>query len=288
MKNLSFRQIVQKLESFWKKKGCSIVEPLDMEVGAGTFHPLSFFNSLNREKSGFAFIQACRRPKDGRYAENPNRWQRYYQYQVIIKPVPEKIRTIVLASLKAIGIDTDKNDIKFVEDNWESPTLGAPGLGWEVWLNGLEITQFTYFQQVGGIKCSIFPVEITYGLERLAMFIQDVEDIKKIKWDNNLTYGNLHLLNEIEFSRYNFELTEPDFLKKIFDLYVGEASRLIELNSLFPSYEYLIKSSHIFNILEATGNLSVIERTGKIQQIRDIALACAKKYLELYVNGNKR
>ena len=279
MEGLTFRQIVRKLEAYWSKRGCTIVEPLDLEVGAGTFHPISFFNSLNNKRSSFAFIQACRRPKDGRYAKNPNRWQKYYQYQVIIKPAPEKIRTIYLKSLSSIGISVDENDIKFVEDNWESPTLGASGFGWEVWLNGLEITQFTYFQQIGGINCPVIPVEITYGLERIATFIQGVNDIKDIWWDNNLTYGDLNLVNEIEFSKYNFELSSPEFLANLFNFYLNESKRLIELENLFPAYEYLIKSSHIFNTLEATEKLSVIERTNYIQQIRAVAVNCAQKYV---------
>ena len=279
--------MVRKLESFWSKKGCTIVEPLDLEVGAGTFHPVSFFNSLDNRECAFAFIQSCRRPKDGRYAQNPNRWQRYFQYQVIIKPVPEKIRMLYISSLEAIGIDTKVNDIKFVEDNWESPTLGASGLGWEIWLNGLEITQFTYFQQVGGLKCNMFPVEITYGLERLAMFIQKSDDIKDIKWDAKTTYGDLYLDSEVEFSKYNFESSSPEFLRKMFDMYRDECSRLLEENIIFAAYEYLVKSSHAFNTLEATGSLSVMERANMISQIRELSIIAANRYREIYTDGDK-
>tara|TARA_B100001989_G_scaffold70677_1_gene48077 strand:- start:3590 stop:4471 length:882 start_codon:yes stop_codon:yes gene_type:complete len=276
---LSFENIISKLQEFWQSKGCILMQPIDMEVGAGTFHPATLLRSLGRKDWKCAYVQSCRRPTDGRYGENPNRMQQYYQFQVLLKPSPENMKQLYLESLLYLGIEGNKNDIRFVEDDWESPTLGAWGLGWEVWCNGMEITQFTYFQQVGGIDCNPISGEITYGLERLAMFIQKKESIFELDWsDKGVTYKDVCLKNEIEQSFYNFAFANVDFLKKQFSFAESEAKNLITEKLVYPSYEKCIKASHFFNLLDARGILSVSERAEYIKRVRDIAKLCCEQY----------
>ena len=274
-----FQEIIFTLNKYWAKKGCVILQPYDIEVGAGTFHTATFFRVLGPESWNTGYVQPCRRPTDGRYGENPNRLGQYYQYQVILKPSPENSQEIYIESLKALGIEPKKHDIRFVEDDWESPTLGAWGLGWEVWLDGMEITQFTYFQQVGGIDLKPVSVEITYGLERIAMYLQEVENVFNIKWNENFTYGDIHKQGEIEFSYFNFDYSDPVIIKKHFDEYERESNRLKELGLVFPAYEFCLKCSHLFNLLDARGVLSVAERTNYIARVRALAKACAETYL---------
>lgn len=274
-----FQEIIFTLNKYWAQKGCVILQPYDIEVGAGTFHTATFFRVLGPESWNTGYVQPCRRPTDGRYGENPNRLGQYYQYQVILKPSPENSQEIYIESLKALGIDPLKHDIRFVEDDWESPTLGAWGLGWEVWLDGMEITQFTYFQQVGGIDLKPVSVEITYGLERIAMYLQEVENVFDIKWNEKFTYGDIHKQPEIEFSYFNFDHSDPVIIKKHFDEYEGESNRLRELGLVFPAYEFCLKCSHLFNLLDARGVLSVAERTNYIARVRTLAKACAESYL---------
>jgi glycyl-tRNA synthetase alpha chain len=274
-----FQEIIFTLNKYWAKKGCVILQPYDIEVGAGTFHTATFFRVLGPESWNTGYVQPCRRPTDGRYGENPNRLGQYYQYQVILKPSPENSQEIYIESLKALGIEPKKHDIRFVEDDWESPTLGAWGLGWEVWLDGMEITQFTYFQQVGGIDLKPVSVEITYGLERIAMYLQEVENVFDIKWNENFTYGDIHKQGEIEFSYFNFDYSDPVIIKKHFDEYERESNRLKELGLVFPAYEFCLKCSHLFNLLDARGVLSVAERTNYIARVRALAKACAETYL---------
>ena len=274
-----FQEIIFTLNKYWAKKGCVILQPYDIEVGAGTFHTATFFRVLGTESWNTGYVQPCRRPTDGRYGENPNRLGQYYQYQVILKPSPENSQEIYIESLKALGIEPKKHDIRFVEDDWESPTLGAWGLGWEVWLDGMEITQFTYFQQVGGIDLKPVSVEITYGLERIAMYLQEVENVFAIKWNENFTYGDIHKQGEIEFSYFNFDYSDPVIIKKHFDEYERESNRLKELGLVFPAYEFCLKCSHLFNLLDARGVLSVAERTNYIARVRALAKACAEAYL---------
>ena len=279
---MNFQDIILKLQHYWAKNGCNILQPYDMEMGAGTFHPATFFGALGKKPTAIAYAQPCRRPKDGRYGENPNRLQHYYQFQVIIKPTPDNIQTLYLKSLQAIDIETEKHDIRFVEDDWESPTLGASGLGWEVWFDGMEISQFTYFQQVGGIEVFPISVELTYGLERLAMYIQDVDDFKDLKWNDTTKYGDLFFDKEIEFSEFNFKLANVKSLFASFKDYEQQASNLIKEKLVYPAYDYLIKCSHTFNLLDARGVISVTERASYIGRIRKMAKECALLYVEKY------
>lgn len=275
-----FQDITAKLNQFWAEQGCLIAQPYDTEKGAGTMNPNTFLRAIGPEPWSVAYIEPCRRPTDGRYGENPNRVQHYYQYQVLIKPSPDNIQALYLDSLKSIGIDPQDHDIRFVEDNWESPTLGAWGVGWEVWLDGMEITQFTYFQQCGGIDCHPVSIEITYGLERLAMYLQDVDAINKISWNSSVSYGDLFLSSEIEQCTYNFETSNPDLLFKLFSCYEQEAQQLIEKNLVMPSLDYILKCSHAFNLLEARGVIAVTQRTRYIARIRGLAKKVAHQYLE--------
>lgn len=276
---MNFQSLIFKLQDFWAKNGCVLLQPYDMEVGAGTFHPATFFKVLGPEPWRVAYVEPSRRPTDGRYGENPNRLQHYYQYQVILKPSPLDSQDVYLESLSYIGIDPLGHDIRFVEDDWESPTLGAWGLGWEVWLDGMEITQFTYFQQVGGIDLKPVSVEITYGLERLAMYLQGVDSVFDLEWGNGITYGDIHHKSEVEFSKYNFELANIDLLVGQFESFETEAKRLCSLGLVQPAYEFCLKCSHTFNLLDARGALSVTERTGYIAKVRNLAKLCAEVYL---------
>ena len=277
---MEFQEMINSLNQFWTEQNCILRQPYDVEVGAGTFNPSTFLRSLGPEPWNVAYVEPCRRPTDGRYGENPNRLQHYYQYQVIMKPSPDNIQEIYLKSLEALGIDPDKHDIRFVEDNWESPTLGAWGLGWEVWLDGMEITQFTYFQQVGGIECKPVSVEITYGLERIAMYLQEVNSVYDINWVDDVNYGHVHHQGEVEHSTYNFEEADIDMLVKLFDLYEEEAERIAKEGLVLPAYDYVLKCSHVFNLLDARGAISVTERTSYISRVRDIAKLCAQGYVE--------
>ncbi len=280
---LSFQDLILELQQFWAQQGCVIVQPYDMQMGAGTFHPATFLRAVGPEPWSAAYVQPSRRPTDGRYGDNPFRLQHYYQYQVVIKPSPDDIQDVYLASLSAIGIDPTVHDIRFVEDNWESPSLGAWGLGWEVWLNGMEITQFTYFQQVGGLECRPVTGEITYGLERLAMYLQDVESIFDIMWTDGplgrITYRDVFHQNEVEQSRYNFELADIDSLFHAFDLAEHDCQRLIELGLALPAYEQMLTASHTFNLLDARQAISVSERQRFILRVRDMANSVAAAYL---------
>jgi glycyl-tRNA synthetase alpha chain len=275
-----FQEIIFTLNKYWAEKGCVILQPYDLEVGAGTFHPATFFKVLGPEPWNTGYVQPSRRPTDGRYGKNPNRLAYYYQYQVILKPSPENSQEIYIESLKALGINPSKHDIRFVEDDWESPTLGAWGLGWEVWLDGMEITQFTYFQQVGGIDLKPVSVEITYGLERIAMYLQEVDNVFDIKWNKDWTYGDIHRQGEIESSYFNFNYSDPAILKKHFDNYEAESIRLRDLGLVVPAYEFCLKCSHLFNLLDARGVISVVERTNYIGRVRALAKGCAEAYLK--------
>lgn len=280
----TFQGLILALQNYWAEQGCVVLQPYDMEMGAGTFHTATFLRALGPEKWNAAYVQPSRRPKDGRYGENPNRLQHYYQFQVVLKPNPNNIQQLYLDSLKAIGIDPLIHDIRFVEDNWESPTLGAWGLGWEVWLNGMEVTQFTYFQQVGGIEC--FPVtgEITYGLERLAMYLQGVDSVYDLVWTKGqfgtVTYGDVFHQNEVEQSTYNFEYAPVEKLFELFDFYESEATRLIEAELSLPAYEQVVKASHTFNLLDARGAISVTERQRYILRVRGLSRAIAQSYVQ--------
>ena len=269
-----------KLQEYWSGKGCAILQPYDMEVGAGTFHPATFFRVLGPEPWKAAYVEPSRRPTDGRYGENPNRLQHYYQFQTILKPSPANSQELYLDSLVGLGVEPLRHDIRFVEDDWESPTLGAWGLGWEVWLDGMEITQFTYFQQVGGIELKPVPVEITYGLERIAMYLQEVDNVYQLEWAKGIKYGDIHHISEVEFSKFNFELANTDLLFKLFDSFEGECARLEKEGLVLPAYEYCLKCSHTFNLLDARGVLSVTERTGYIARVRNLAKLCARVYLK--------
>ena len=277
---MNFQQLIFALNEFWAKQGCVILQPYDVEKGAGTMNPATFLRVLGPEPWRAAYVEPSRRPTDGRYGENPNRLQHYYQYQVIIKPSPEDIVDTYLKSLEAVGIDLLKHDVRFVEDNWESPTLGAWGLGWEVWLDGMEITQFTYFQQCGGFDLKPVSVEITYGLERLSMFIQKVNSVFDIKWTGNIKYGDVHHQGEVEHSKYNFELADVKMLFSMFFEFEKEAKRCIEEELVLPACDYVLKCSHTFNFLDARGAISVAERTGYIARIRDLAKRCADRYIK--------
>lgn len=277
---MNFQSVIATLNQFWADRGCLIAQPYDTEKGAGTMNPHTFLRAIGPEPWAVAYVEPCRRPTDGRYGENPNRYQHYYQYQVLIKPSPEGIQETYLDSLRALGIQPEEHDIRFIEDNWESPTLGAWGVGWEVWLDGMEVTQFTYFQQCGGIDCRPVSIEITYGLERLAMYLQNVEAFTEIKWTDRLSYGDVHLQSEIEQCTYNFEASTPELLFQLFGLYEQEATQLIEKGLVHPSLDYVLKCSHSFNLLDARGLISVTERTRYIGRIRNMARQVAKLYLE--------
>jgi glycyl-tRNA synthetase alpha chain len=276
-----FQDLIMELQKFWAGRGCVIRQPYDMEVGAGTFHPATFLKVLGPESWNAAYVQPSRRPTDGRYGENPNRLQHYYQFQVIMKPSPLDIQDMYLASLVSLGIDPAYHDIRFVEDDWESPTLGAWGLGWEVWLDGMEITQFTYFQQVGGIDLSPISVEITYGIERIAMYLQDVDNVYRIKWNDSVVYGDIYLEPEREYSVYNFEEADARMLRRLFDSFEAEGERLLKERALvYPAYDFCLKCSHAFNILDARGALSVAERTNYIARVRNLAKMSAELYVK--------
>ena len=278
--NPSFQEIMLRLQAYWNEQGCALLQPYDMEVGAGTFHTATFLRAIGPEPWKAAYVQPSRRPKDGRYGENPNRLQHYYQYQVVLKPSPTDILERYLGSLRALGIDTQRNDIRFVEDDWESPTLGAWGLGWEVWLNGMEVTQFTYFQEVGSLRCQPITGEITYGLERLAMYLQGVESVYDLRWTEGLLYRDVFHQNEVEQSRYNFELANTSLLLHQFDAYESEAQKLIEHQLALPAYEMVMKCSHSFNLLDARGAISVTERAAYIGRVRALARKVAQTYYD--------
>jgi glycyl-tRNA synthetase alpha chain len=277
---VNFQTVIATLHQFWGDRGCLIVQPYDTEKGAGTMSPHTFLRAIGPEPWSVAYVEPCRRPTDGRYGENPNRYQHYYQYQVLIKPSLDNIQDVYLDSLRALGIKPEDHDIRFVEDNWESPTLGAWGVGWEVWLDGMEITQFTYFQQCGGIDCRPVSIEITYGLERLTMYLQEVNAFTKIQWNDGVTYGDVHLQGEIEHSTYNFEASNPELLFTLFGLYEQEASQLAEKGLVLPALDYVLKCSHTFNLLDARGVISVTERTRYIARIRNMARQVAHLYLK--------
>ena len=277
---LTFQQIILQLQNYWDAQGCALLQPYDMEVGAGTSHTATFLRAIGPEPWKAAYVQPSRRPKDGRYGENPNRLQHYYQYQVVLKPAPANILDLYLGSLSALGFDLKKNDIRFVEDDWENPTLGAWGLGWEVWLNGMEVTQFTYFQQVGGINCKPITGEITYGLERLAMYLQGVDNVYDLKWTQDLSYGDVYLQNEKEQSAYNFEHSDTDFLFNAFSSHEKQAQYLMTKALALPAYEQILKAAHSFNLLDARGAISVTERAAYIGRIRNLARSVAQSYFE--------
>lgn len=282
---VSFQDIIFKLQQFWAEQGCAVLQPYDTEVGAGTSHYATTLKALDNNYWAAAFVQPCRRPSDGRYGDNPNRTQYYYQFQVIIKPAPQNPQELYLDSLKAVGFDMAAHDIRFVEDDWENPSLGAAGLGWEVWCDGMEITQYTYFQQVGGINCAIVPVEITYGLERIATFMQGVESHFDINWngkegEQKLTYGDVLLRFEKEFSCYNFDVASVDILLEHFSDYEEECRRLLAHNLVMPAYEQCVKANHCFNLLDARGVVSVTERAGYIARIRALAKSCCQAWME--------
>ena len=280
-KDNSFQSIIFKLQNYWAKNGCVVLQPIDMEVGAGTFHPATVLKALGKEPWKAAYVQPCRRPTDGRYGDNPNRLQHYYQFQTVLKPSPKNIQKLYLDSLEVLGINSKKNDIRFVEDDWESPTLGAWGLGWEVWCNGMEISQFTYFQQVGGIDCQPIMGELTYGLERIAMYIQGVDNVYDIFWnDKGIKYGDVFLQNEIEQSKFNFEKSNPDILIKHFTELEKLNLNLIKENLVLPAYEHCIKASHIFNLIDASGVIGVNERAAYIARVRAMVKLCADLYVK--------
>lgn len=277
---MKFQDMILALNQFWGEQGCIIAQPYDIEKGAGTMNPTTFLRALGPEPWNVAYAEPCRRPADGRYGENPNRLQHYFQYQVILKPSPDNVQELYLESLSRLGINAREHDIRFVEDNWEAPTLGAWGLGWEVWLDGMEVTQFTYFQQCGGIDCKPVCAEITYGLERLATYIQNKESIFEIEWVGDITYGDIYLQDEIDYSHYNFEVADVDALQTLFEMYEKEAVRVVDKGLVVPAYDYVLKCSHTFNLLEARGAISVTERTAYIGRVRTLARLCAHAYVE--------
>jgi glycyl-tRNA synthetase alpha chain len=277
---ITFQEVILRLQNYWSEQGCALLQPYDMEVGAGTFHTATFLRSIGPEPWRAAYVQPSRRPKDGRYGDNPNRLQHYYQYQVVLKPSPPNILELYIGSLKALGIDPAAHDIRFVEDDWESPTLGAWGLGWEVWLNGMEVTQFTYFQEVGSLKCQPITGEITYGLERLAMYLQNVESIYDLVWTPGVTYRDVFHQNEVEQSAYNFEHADVAMLFRHFTEHETEAKRLIEAQLALPAYEKVMKCSHTFNLLDARGAISVTERAAYIARVRNLSRAVAQAYYD--------
>ncbi len=276
---MRFQEAILSLQNFWAKKGCVLVQPYDLEVGAGTFHPATLLKSLGPEPWHVAYVQPSRRPTDGRYGDNPYRLQHYYQFQVILKPSPKDVQTQYLQSLKALGVDTLNHDIRFIEDDWESPTLGAAGLGWEVWLDGMEITQFTYFQIAGSIEVQPVSVEITYGLERICMYLQGVDNVFDLRWNEHLSYRDIHHQQEVEQSRYNFETADVEMLFDCFAKFEAESLRIVTDGLVAPAYEYCLKCSHLFNLLDARGAISVTERTGYIARIRQLARRCADAYI---------
>jgi len=276
---VTFQDLILSLQNYWAQKGCVIQQPYDIEKGAGTFNPATFLRSLGPEPWNVAYVEPSRRPTDGRYGENPNRLQHYYQFQVILKPSPQDIQDMYLDSLKSFGVDPVAHDIRFVEDDWESPTLGAWGLGWEVWLDGMEITQFTYFQQVGGIDLKPVSGEITYGCERIAMYLQGVDNVYDLEWVNGIKYGDIHHQTEVEFSAYNFEEADTGMLFKLFDMYEQESIRMSEKELVFPAYDFVMKASHAFNLLDARGAISVTERAHYIGRVRNLSRRCAQGYV---------
>ena len=277
---MTFQAMILALQNFWNSKGCAISNPYDIETGAGTFNPNTFLMSLGPEPWNIAYVEPSRRPKDGRYGENPNRVYQHHQFQVIMKPSPDNIQELYLDSLKMLGIDPTKHDIRFVEDDWESPTLGAWGLGWEVWLDGMEVTQFTYFQQVGGLELESVPVEITYGLERLAIYIQGKDNIYDLEWTEGVNYGDMRLQMEYEFSKYSFEIADREAHFTWYDMFEKEANRALDAGLVYPAYDYVLKCSHIFNVLDARGAISVTERQSYILRVRDLAKKCAEVFVE--------
>ena len=277
---MNFQNLILSLQNFWANQGCIIQQPYDIEKGAGTFNPATFLRALGPEPWNVAYVEPSRRPTDGRYGENPNRLQHYYQFQVILKPSPQNIQDLYLDSLKSFGIDPLAHDIRFVEDNWEGPTLGAWGLGWEVWLDGMEITQFTYFQQCGGIDLKPISGEITYGCERIAMYLQGVDNVYDLEWTDGIKYGDIHHQTEVEFSHYNFEEADTDMLFQLFDMYEKESLRLVEKDLVFPAYDFVLKASHTFNLLDARSAISVTERASYIGRVRNMAKLCAEGYVK--------
>ena len=278
---MTFQQIILTLQKFWSSRGCVLEQPYDVEKGAGTMNPATFLRTIGPEPWNVAYVEPSRRPDDGRYGDNPNRLFQHHQFQVIMKPSPDNIQETYLESLKELGINPEEHDIRFVEDNWESPTLGAWGIGWEVWLDGMEITQFTYFQQIGGIDTHPVSVEITYGLERIAMYIQQKDNVYDLVWTDGVTYGDIWHENEYEQSVYSYELSDHDMLFKLFDMYEAEATRIIKLGYVLPAYDYVLKSSHTFNLLDAAGAISLSERTDYIARVRKLSRMCAKAYLKM-------
>lgn len=284
---MNFQEIIMKLHKFWAKQGCLIWQPYDLEKGAGTFNPATFLKCLGNKPWNVAYVEPSRRPTDGRYGENPNRLQHYYQFQVIMKPAPSNIQQMYLESLKAIGLNPAEHDIRFVEDDWESPTLGAWGLGWEVWIDGMEATQFTYFQQVGGIELNPISVEITYGLERLAMYSQKKNNVYDLMWTDTVTYGDVHLEDEKQWSKYNFEIANTEMLLKHFTDWETEAKKLVEGNLVLPAYDAVMKCSHLFNMLDARSAISVSERVSYVLRVRTLAKMVAEGYIKLLDYKNK-
>ena len=279
MKKKTYQQVVLDLEQFWADKGCVIQQPYDLELGAGTLNPATLLRALGPEPWNVAYVEPSRRPTDGRYGENPNRLQHYYQYQVILKPSPDNIQDLYLESLYALGIDPNRHDIRFVEDDWENPTVGAWGLGWEVWLDGMEITQFTYFQQAGTVECNPVCAELTYGLERIAMYLQGVDNVYNLIWTDNVTYGDVHHQGEVEHSTYNFEEADTAMLFKLFGMYEAESKRILEKGLVLPALDFCLKCSHTFNLLDARGAISVTERTSYIHRVRDLCKGSAEAYV---------
>ncbi len=277
---LNFQQMILTLQNFWSKQNCILVQPYDVETGAGTMNPMTFLRTIGPEPWNVAYVEPSRRPADGRYGENPNRLYQHHQFQVIMKPSPDNIQELYLESLKELGIDPLQHDIRFVEDNWENPAMGAWGLGWEVWIDGMEITQFTYFQQIGGLDANPVSVEITYGLERLASYIQDKESVYDLEWVNGFTYGDVFKQPEYEHSKYTFEVSDTAMLFQLFSMYEQEAKRALEEKIVFAAYDYVLKCSHTFNLLDARGAISVTERTGYLGRVRNLARACAQGYYE--------
>ena len=278
---MTFQEIILKLQNYWADYGCVIWQPYDIEKGAGTFNPATFLRALGPEPWKCAYVEPSRRPTDGRYGENPNRLQHYYQFQVVIKPAPDDSQDIYLNSLRFLGIDLVKHDVRFVEDDWESPTLGATGLGWEVWLDGMEVTQFTYFQQAGGLELDPITIELTYGLERIAMFIKAKESVFDLEWVKGYTYGDIHRQDEVQFSTYNFKVADTAMLFQLFDTYEKECQRLLKEDLVLPAYDYVLKCSHAFNMLDARGAIGVTQRTGYIGRVRNLARRCAESYVQL-------
>ena len=277
---MTFQNLILSLQNYWAEQGCIIQQPYDIEKGAGTFNPATFLRALGPEPWNVAYVEPSRRPTDGRYGENPNRLQHYYQFQVLLKPSPQNIQDLYLDSLKSFGVDPLAHDIRFVEDDWESPTLGAWGLGWEVWLDGMEITQFTYFQQCGGFELKPIPGEITYGIERIAMYLQGVDNVYDLEWVDGIKYGDIHHQTEVQFSHYNFEEADTDMLFQLFDMYEKESLQLVAKDLVFPAYDFVLKCSHAFNLLDARNAISVTERASYIGRVRTMSKLCAAAYID--------